>query len=64
MAQKQQRDGSDRLWLETLIESFEAASRSDVRAVPCDSALLRSAHKHLSIRKGPREAGARLIHAA
>lgn len=63
MAQKQQRDGSDRLWLETLIESFEAASRSEV---PCDRALLRSAHKHLSVRKGPRVSGtsARLIHAA
>ncbi|MGP9811089.1 hypothetical protein ACTZWT_06200 [Rhodopseudomonas sp. NSM] len=66
MAQKQRRDGTDRLWLESLIESFEATLRTEVRAVPCDRALLTATREHLSIHKGPRddESKVRLTHAA
>ncbi|WP_322517357.1 hypothetical protein SR870_07425 [Rhodopseudomonas palustris] len=66
MAQKQRRDVSDRLWLESLIESFEATSCGDGRAVPCDRALLTATREHLEIHKGPRdgERKVRLVHAA
>ncbi|ABD07164.1 hypothetical protein RPB_2459 [Rhodopseudomonas palustris HaA2] len=66
MAQNQRRDGSDRLWLKSLIESFEASSCSDGRSPPCDRELLQAARAHLSIRKGPHdsEGKGRLVHAA
>ncbi|MFC0243311.1 hypothetical protein [Rhodopseudomonas telluris] len=51
MAQKKQSGGSDRRWLATLIESFETATRSDVRKAPCSRALLRAVRAHLAARK-------------
>jgi hypothetical protein len=52
MAQLQQewrsRSGSDSVWLAMLIQSFERVSRSDVRAMPCDTSLLIAVREQLA----------------
>jgi len=48
MAQRQLGSGSDRVWLASLIDSFEHAAQDGLRDVPCDDALLCATEHHLA----------------
>ncbi|ABE40216.1 hypothetical protein [Rhodopseudomonas pseudopalustris] len=55
MAQEKRCDVSDRLWLTSLVESFDKVSCDETRRVPCDQALLRATHDFLSGGKARRD---------
>jgi hypothetical protein len=46
--QSHSQPGSDLVWLAMLIEAFERVSRADVRALPCDPALLNAVRDRLA----------------
>jgi hypothetical protein len=48
MAHQHMGDGADRLWLASLIDSFEHASQDAIRNAPCDGALLCAAQHYLA----------------
>jgi hypothetical protein len=43
-----QHRGSDRRWLALLVDAMEQASRPEIRAVPCEAAILQALRAQLA----------------